>query len=65
MFRKSDLLFLHVNGALREKHDYRKDTAHDGRYLMRLPDRTLVYSDQYEEKLAEYEARARREPDAD
>ncbi|MEM7708964.1 MAG: hypothetical protein AAF358_25670 [Pseudomonadota bacterium] len=41
--------FFKINGALRLKHNYRLDTAYDGRYLMRLPDGCLVPSDRYEE----------------
>src|SRR5690349_13041720 len=48
-----------VTPELREKHDYRRDTAHNGRYLVRLPDRSLVCADEYEERLAEYGARQR------
>ncbi len=46
-----------VTAALREKHDYRQDTAWDGRYLMRLPDRTLVPAVDYEKRLADYRRR--------
>ena len=49
--------FFRITPALRRKHDYRQDTAFDGRYLMRLPDRTLVPADEYEERLAEYRLR--------
>ncbi|MEM9184622.1 MAG: hypothetical protein AAGB27_15815 [Pseudomonadota bacterium] len=41
--------FFKINGALRLKHNYRLDTAYDGRYLMRLPDGRLVPSDRFEE----------------
>lgn len=50
-------LHLAINGAILRKHDYRQDTAFDGRRLVRLPDRTLVYADEYEERLREYEER--------
>ncbi len=46
-----------VTTALREKHDYRQDTAWNGRYLMRLPNRSLVPAEDYETKLAEYRRR--------
>lgn len=41
--------FFKINAALRLKHNYRLDTAYDGRYLMRLPNGRLVPSDRYEE----------------
>ena len=37
------------------EHDYRQDTAFEGRRLVRLPDRSLCYADEYEERLKEYE----------
>ena len=46
-----------VTPALREKHDYRRDSAWNGRYLLRLPDRTLVPADEYGARLAEYRQR--------
>ena len=39
-----------ITPGLREKHDYRRDASYDG-YMMRLPDRTLVPADEYEERL--------------
>ncbi len=55
---------LHVQGpfrlsaGLRDKHDYRQDTAWNGAYLLRLPDRTLVPAADYERRLAEYRQNA-------
>ncbi len=40
-----------ITPGLREKHDYRRDGSFAGRYLMRLPDRTLVPADEYEERM--------------
>jgi hypothetical protein len=39
-------------------HNHRLDSAYDGRYLVRLPDFTLVYAEDYARRLAEYNARA-------
>ena len=36
------------------------DPAYNGRWLVRLPDRSLVYLDEYEAQLAAYEAREHR-----
>ncbi len=38
-------------------HNHRLDPASKGRYLMRLPDRTLVCLDEYEQRLREYESK--------
>ena len=38
-------------------HNHRFDTAYDGRYVVRLPDLTLVYAQDYERRLTEYQAR--------
>jgi len=46
-----------VSAALRDKHDYRQDVARNGRYLRRLPDRTLVPAEDYEARLAEWQRR--------
>ncbi len=46
-----------LNAARSDWHNYRRDSAHDGRYLMRLPDRTLVLAQDYEKRLAEYTER--------
>ena len=35
-------------------HNHRLDPASKGRYLMRLPDRSLVWLDEYERRLDEY-----------
>lgn len=51
---------LNITPGVRDKHNYHRDPAFgDGRrYLMRLPDRTLVPADEYEERLREYERQA-------
>jgi hypothetical protein len=36
-------------------HSHHLDTTFKGRRLRRLPDMTLVYADEYEERLKEYE----------
>ena len=49
----------------RNHHNYWLDPTFrvsGGRYLRRLPDRTLVYADQYEERLREYEERPKLGP---
>ncbi len=40
-----------VTAGLREKHNYRLDTAFDGHYLRRLPDGRLVRADDYQRLL--------------
>jgi hypothetical protein len=48
----------------RDHHNYWLDSAFrasGGRYLKRLPDRTLVYADEYEKRLREYEAQRAKE----
>ena len=45
-----------ITPALREKHDYRRDGSFDGRYLRRLPDRTLVPADEYDERLKSWKS---------
>jgi hypothetical protein len=32
-------------------HNHRLDPTFNGRYIRRLPDRTLVYADEYDERL--------------
>ena len=60
MFRRRDIArLLGIDSNVRRKHDYRQDTAFDGRRLVRLPDRTLVPAGEYPERLAAYEARLR------
>ena len=44
-----------VNAARVDYHNYRLDTAFRGVYLRRLPDRTLVPSSEFEQRLREYE----------
>ncbi len=46
---------LGIDRSVEQKHDYRQDTAFEGRRLVRLPDRSLCYADEYEERLKEYE----------
>ena len=44
----------------RQHHNYWLDPtfqASGGRYIRRLPDRTVVYTDEYKERLREYETR--------
>ena len=48
---------LDLNRPIREKHDYRRDTAFAGRRLVRLPDRSLIYAEEYEQRLRDYERR--------
>ena len=43
------------NSAFRLYHNHRLDPAMKGRHVRRLPDRTLVWSDEYEERLREYQ----------
>jgi len=44
--------------------NHRLDNTYDGRYILRLPDLTLVYSDRYEEALREYETRREQQGEA-
>ncbi len=48
MARISIKSLFRITPGLREKHDYRRDASYDGRYLKRLPDRTLVRADEYD-----------------
>ena len=43
-----------ITSGLREKPDDRLDGSFAGRYLMRLPDRSLVPADEYEERLRKW-----------
>ena len=43
--------------ALAICHNHRLDTAYDGRYIVRLPDRRQVYADDYAEELAKLKER--------
>jgi hypothetical protein len=45
------------NIAIRLFHNHRLDPATKGKHLIRLPDRTLVWSGEYEQRLREYERR--------
>ncbi len=38
-------------------HNHRLDNTYKGRYIVRLPDRTLVYADKYEKRVTEYRQR--------
>ena len=51
MTRLSIKSLFKITPELREKHDYRRDASFEGNYLRRLPDRTLVPADEYEERL--------------
>ena len=39
--------------------NHRLDTAYDGRYIVRLPNRQQVYAEDYARRLAEYEQNER------
>ena len=52
--KKQDAKQLGINRARENWHNYHQDTAFDGTYLRRLPDRTLVPAEEYEERLKEY-----------
>jgi hypothetical protein len=41
--------------ALAIDSNHRMDTAYNGRYIRRLPDHTLVYADEFEERLSQYQ----------
>ncbi len=45
------------NNAFRLFHDDRLATP--GKHAIRLPDRTLVWSDEYEQRLQEYESKTK------
>jgi len=42
-----------ISAALIMFHNHRLDPASKGKHLIRLPDRTLVYLDEYEQRLRE------------
>jgi hypothetical protein len=44
-----------ISGSFIMFHNHRLDPASKGRYLMRLPDRTLVWLDDYEQRLREFQ----------
>jgi len=50
------------NAAFRLYHNHRLDPATKGRHIIRLPDRTLAWSDEYEQRLRKYEAKAAAPP---
>lgn len=58
---KRDAKQLGINRARESWHNYHHDTAFDGTYLRRLPDRTLVPAEEYEERLKEYLAKKDKE----
>ncbi len=43
-----------INCSLIMYHNYRLDPASKGRHLMRLPDRTLGWPDEYEQRLNDF-----------
>ena len=45
------------NNAIRLFHNHALDPATKCRHAIRLPDRTLVWSEEYEQRLQEYESR--------
>lgn len=47
---------LNITRGVVDHHNYRLDTAHHGRSVRRLPDRSLVYANEYDEALAKLEA---------
>jgi hypothetical protein len=46
-----------INRMIRERFNYRRDTAWTGQYLTRLPDRSLVRLDDHEEALKRFTER--------
>ena len=46
------------NAASRLFHNHSLDPATKGRHIIRLPDRSLVWSDEYEQRLLEYKSQA-------
>jgi hypothetical protein len=46
-----------INAAFIMFHNHRLDPASKGRYIMRLPDRTLVWSDEYEQRLRDFQSK--------
>lgn len=55
-----------LTAADRIFHDHgRFDPANKGRLLRRLPDWSLVYADEYEERFREYEAKNKPAPQRD
>lgn len=45
------------NNSFRLYHNHLLDPATKGRHIIRLPDRTLVWSDEYEQRLREYRSK--------
>jgi hypothetical protein len=45
-----------ISGSFIMFHNHRLDPASKGRYLMRLPDRTLVWLDDYEQRMREFQS---------
>lgn len=54
---------LGINRARENWHNYHQDTAFNGTYLRRLPDRTLVPAEEYEERLKEYLEKQKQDKD--
>ena len=46
-----------INNSIRLFHNHRLDPATKGKHIIRLPDRTLVWSDVYEHCLNEYRSK--------
>jgi hypothetical protein len=44
------------NNSFRLYHSHLLDPATKGKHIIRLPDRTLVWSDEYEQRLREYQS---------
>ncbi len=59
-FRSVNQRFNITRGA-HDHHNDHRDPAFTGRYLRRLPDHSMVYADEYEDRLKEYEASRKRE----
>jgi hypothetical protein len=45
------------NNSFRLYHNHLLDPATKGKHIIRLPDRTLVWSDEYEQRLREYQSK--------
>lgn len=46
-----------ISGSFIMFHNHRLDPASKGRYIIRLPDRTLVWSDEYEQRLRDFQSK--------
>ena len=58
-FRSVNRCF-NITRGVRDHHNDHRDPAFTGRYLRRLPDHSLVYAGEYEDRLKEYEASRKR-----